>query len=187
MALTLLSRTLSRKKCKKIMEDVDKLDNIQDCFIHYQLLRFCQAREAYKKWNLQDRAWVDMHLHKSHDEGGFGVPNNTISRHAAAYTTNARFVAFLGTRPPCSGGMAAGQRHPGSHHLERPFPSHAQAPARNSPAGLRLHGAAGRKPARTAGRQRGGKRWGAPSTAARSRPRFYSSYGNECLTLGGAS
>ena len=31
------------KKCKNIMEDVDKLDNIQDCFIHYQLLRFCQA------------------------------------------------------------------------------------------------------------------------------------------------
>ena len=26
------------------MEDVNKLDNIQDCFIHYQLLRFCQAR-----------------------------------------------------------------------------------------------------------------------------------------------
>ncbi len=25
------------------MEDVDKLDNIQDCFIHYQLIRFCQA------------------------------------------------------------------------------------------------------------------------------------------------
>jgi len=25
------------------MEDVDKLDNIQDGFIHYQLLRFCQA------------------------------------------------------------------------------------------------------------------------------------------------
>jgi hypothetical protein len=28
---------------------------------------------------------------------GFGVPNNTISRHAAAYATNSRFVAFLGT------------------------------------------------------------------------------------------
>ena len=55
------------------------------------------TREAYKKWNLQDRAWVDMRLHESHDEGGFGVPNNTIPRHAAAYTTNARFVAFLGT------------------------------------------------------------------------------------------
>ena len=115
------------------MEDVDKLNNIQVCFIHYQqLLRFCQGtrlqylngqvqlanqqvlqqqhvdhkitnallkkgtHEAYKKWNLQDRAWVDMRLHESHDEG-FGVPNNTISRHAAAYTTNARFVAFLGT------------------------------------------------------------------------------------------
>ena len=25
------------------MEDVDKLDNIQDGFIHYQLLRFFQA------------------------------------------------------------------------------------------------------------------------------------------------
>ncbi len=98
------------------MEDVDKLDNIQDCFIHYQLLRFCQAsrlqylngqvqlanqqvlqqqhvdhkianallkkgtRDAYKKWNLQDRAWVDMRLNESHNEGGFGVPNNTISR-----------------------------------------------------------------------------------------------------------
>ena len=34
---------------------------------------------------------------ESHDEGGFGVSNNTITRHAASYTTNARFVAFLGT------------------------------------------------------------------------------------------
>jgi len=25
------------------MEDVDKLDNIQDGFIHYQLILFCQA------------------------------------------------------------------------------------------------------------------------------------------------
>jgi hypothetical protein len=25
------------------MEDVDKLDNIQDGFIRYQLIRFCQA------------------------------------------------------------------------------------------------------------------------------------------------
>jgi hypothetical protein len=38
-----------------------------------------------------------MCLHESHNEGDFGVPNNTISRHAAAYATNARFVAFLGT------------------------------------------------------------------------------------------
>jgi hypothetical protein len=115
------------------MEDVDKLDNIQDGFIHYQLMRFCQAtrlqylngqidlanqnvlqqqhvdwkisnallkkgtRDAFKTCNQQDRAWVDMRLHESHDEGGFGVSNNTITRHAASYTTNARFVAFLVT------------------------------------------------------------------------------------------
>jgi hypothetical protein len=57
------------------------------------------TRDAYKTWNQQDRAWVDMRLHESHDEGGFGVSNNTITRHAASYTTNARFVAFLGTFP----------------------------------------------------------------------------------------
>jgi hypothetical protein len=32
-----------KDKCETIMEDVDKLDNIQDGFIHYQLIRFCQA------------------------------------------------------------------------------------------------------------------------------------------------
>ena len=36
-----------------------------------------------------------MRLHELHEEGGFSVSNNT--RHAASYTTNARFVAFLGT------------------------------------------------------------------------------------------
>jgi hypothetical protein len=42
-----------------------------------------------------------MRLHESHEEGGFGVSNNTITRHAVSYTTNARFVAwapFVGTR-----------------------------------------------------------------------------------------
>ncbi len=32
-----------KDKCETIMEDVNKLDNIQDGFIHYQLIRFCQA------------------------------------------------------------------------------------------------------------------------------------------------
>jgi hypothetical protein len=32
-----------KDKCEAIMEDVDKVDNIQDGFIHYQLIRFCQA------------------------------------------------------------------------------------------------------------------------------------------------
>ena len=31
------------KTCRDIIEDVEKLDAIQDCFIHYQLIRFCQA------------------------------------------------------------------------------------------------------------------------------------------------
>jgi hypothetical protein len=36
------------------MEDVDKLDNIQDGFIHYQLIRFCQAtRLQYLNDNVQ--------------------------------------------------------------------------------------------------------------------------------------
>ena len=32
-----------KDKCQAIMEDVDKLENIQDGFIRYQLIRFCQA------------------------------------------------------------------------------------------------------------------------------------------------
>ncbi len=31
------------KKCRDIIEDVEKLDAIEDSFIHFQLLRFCQA------------------------------------------------------------------------------------------------------------------------------------------------
>ena len=38
------------------------------------------TQDAYKKWNQQDRAWVDMRLHESHDEGGFGIANNTITQ-----------------------------------------------------------------------------------------------------------
>jgi hypothetical protein len=36
------------------------------------------TRNAYKTWNQQESAWVDMSLHESHDEGRFGVTNNTI-------------------------------------------------------------------------------------------------------------
>ncbi len=31
------------KTCRAIIDEVQKLDAIQDGFIHYQLLRFCQA------------------------------------------------------------------------------------------------------------------------------------------------
>ena len=32
-----------KDKCLTIIDDVDKLDSVEDGFIHYQLLRFCQA------------------------------------------------------------------------------------------------------------------------------------------------
>ena len=93
------------------------------------------ARDAYKTWNQQDRAWVDMRLHESHDEGGFGITNNTITRRAAAYTTNARFVAFWAPVPR-STGLAAWQRPPGSSHLDAPPSLPAKADARGPPTAL---------------------------------------------------
>ena len=36
-------RNFVAKTCRGIIDDVEKLDAIQDGFIHYQLLRFCQA------------------------------------------------------------------------------------------------------------------------------------------------
>ena len=36
-------RNFVAKTCRAIIDDVEKLDVIQDGFIHYQLLRFCQA------------------------------------------------------------------------------------------------------------------------------------------------
>jgi hypothetical protein len=36
-------RKFVAKTCRAIIDDVEKLDAIQDGFIHHQLLRFCQA------------------------------------------------------------------------------------------------------------------------------------------------
>jgi hypothetical protein len=36
-------RSFVVKTCRDIIDDVEKLDEIQDGFIHYQLLRFCQT------------------------------------------------------------------------------------------------------------------------------------------------
>ncbi len=36
-------RSFVAKTCRDIIDDVEKLDAIQDGSIHYQLLRFCQA------------------------------------------------------------------------------------------------------------------------------------------------
>jgi hypothetical protein len=36
-------RNFVTKACRSIIDDVEKLDSIQDGFIHHQLIRFCQA------------------------------------------------------------------------------------------------------------------------------------------------
>jgi hypothetical protein len=170
------SFTLHGDKCQAIMEDVDKLDNIQDGFIHYQLIRFCPAtRLQYlnghiqlahqnaiqqqhvdhkivnallkkgtgtnKSWNQQDRAWVDMRLHESHEEDGLKVTHNTVTRHAESY--DQRQVCCLPGHlcPPCSAGLAAGQRPPESSRLGCTPLLHAIAPARGPPSELRLRSA----------------------------------------------
>jgi hypothetical protein len=43
LALTHLSGDVS---CRAIIDDVEKLDTIQDGFIHYQLLRFCRVLDS---------------------------------------------------------------------------------------------------------------------------------------------
>ena len=69
--------------------------------------------DAYKAWNQQDCAWVDMRLHESYDEGRIRCPEQHHHKARCAVTTKASFVAFLGTLPA----LAAGQRHQGSSHL----------------------------------------------------------------------
>ncbi len=36
-------RSFVPKTCRDIIDDVEKLDDIQDGFIHFQLIRFCQT------------------------------------------------------------------------------------------------------------------------------------------------
>jgi hypothetical protein len=36
-------RNFVAKTCRDIVDDVEKLDDIQDGLIHFQLIRFCQA------------------------------------------------------------------------------------------------------------------------------------------------
>ncbi len=98
---------------------------IQDGFIRYQLLRFCQpTRLQYTNshillrnrcvlqqqhvdckiadaqhadgWDAHSKAWAHMVLHLPHADGGFGVTFNDVAKDAAFYTTTSRFVAWLG-------------------------------------------------------------------------------------------
>ena len=125
------------------MEDVDKLDNIQDGFIH--------TRNAYKSFNQQDRAWLDMRLHESHEVGGFGVTHKTVSRHAASYTN-----FLLGTiAHPAQQVWLRGND---LQHLSTwgAPPLHSKAPARGPPSEVRLLRSAGSSTAPAAVRAGGG-------------------------------
>ncbi len=39
-------RQFVAKKCSDIIEDVGKLDDIEDSFVHYQILRFCRLLDC---------------------------------------------------------------------------------------------------------------------------------------------
>jgi hypothetical protein len=43
IATDIFVRNFVTKTCRNIIDDVEKLDAIQDGFVHYQLLRFCQV------------------------------------------------------------------------------------------------------------------------------------------------
>ena len=100
---TLLSVT---EACRSMIDDVKKLDAIQDGFIHYQLIRFCQTtrlallkrgtKQHAEGWDASSKAWALMVLHLLHAEGGFGITFNDVTKDAAFYTTTSRFVAWLG-------------------------------------------------------------------------------------------
>ncbi len=56
-----------RDKCQAIMEDVDKLYNIQDGFIHYQLIRYCQTtRLQYLNCHVQLAKQNVLQQHVNH-------------------------------------------------------------------------------------------------------------------------
>jgi hypothetical protein len=99
-------RSFAAKTCRDIIDDVEKLDAIQDGFIHFQLIRFCQATQLQfinshimlnnrcvlqqqhaDGWDAQSKAWAHMVLHLPHAEGGFGVTFNDVTKDAAFYTS----------------------------------------------------------------------------------------------------
>ena len=80
-----------------IIDNVEKLDVIQDVFIHYHLLRFCQTtRPQYINshildgWDVVSKSCHHMVLHPPHVDGGFGVTFNDITKDVAFYTTTTR-------------------------------------------------------------------------------------------------
>jgi hypothetical protein len=48
-------------------------------------------------WDAPNKAWTHMVLHLPHDEGGFGVTFNDVTKDAEFYTTTSHFVTCLCT------------------------------------------------------------------------------------------
>jgi hypothetical protein len=65
----------------------EKLDTIQDDFVHYQLLRFC-----HDVWDVSSKVWSHMVLHLPHAVGGYGVTFNEVTKDDSFYTTTSVFV-----------------------------------------------------------------------------------------------
>jgi hypothetical protein len=92
------ARQFVDKTYREIIEDVEKLDAIEDDFIHFQLLRFCQTtRMQFLNSHviLDNRCVLKFHL--THTEGGFGVSFNFVTKDGAFYTTTSLFVSWMGT------------------------------------------------------------------------------------------
>ena len=108
------------------------------------------THDAYKKWNLQDHVWVDMHLHESHNEGALASPTTlsqgTLRRMRQTLVLSPSWALSLAL-PRQFDCQASTSRIPPPGH---PPPLYDQAPARSTSAGLRLHRAACIGPARTA-------------------------------------
>ena len=66
-----------------------------DCKIADALLKKGTKQHA-DVWDSSSKAWSHMVLHLPHDEGGFGVTFNDITKDTAFYTTTSRFVSCLG-------------------------------------------------------------------------------------------
>ena len=88
-----------RKSVEKLRRDVDKLDNIQDCFIHYQLLRFCQAtRLQYLNGQVQlaNQQVLQQH-HVDHK-----IANALLRKAPAKPTRNGTYRTALGSTCACT-------------------------------------------------------------------------------------
>ncbi len=78
-----------KDKCLAIIEDVDKLDNIPDGFIHYQLIRFCQAtRLQYLNGHVQI-----ANQNVLHEEDDTGVRGG-VERGMLSTTTHKKVAIF---------------------------------------------------------------------------------------------